>query len=49
MIESDKTCDCGHLGSRHFWTTDEIGYWAFCTIDTCECFLDRREEDDEVS
>jgi hypothetical protein len=45
-LKAEQKCEkCGHFGARHFWTEDTIGYWAFCTMDYCECFLEIREED----
>lgn len=31
---------CKHPSSHHFSATDEIGYWSFCVLEDCDCFLD---------
>lgn len=37
---------CSHMVGIHMLNVDEIGYWSFCGISTCECFVDERAEDD---
>lgn len=46
-MEPIGECDCGHPDSHHFSTIDEIGYWAFCCFDSCNCFKDIRDENGE--
>lgn len=36
---------CGHPRSIHFIETDSMGYYAFCSISICECWVDERVED----
>lgn len=36
---------CGHYEHIHFSADDEIGHWAFCMNETCECFIDERSAD----
>jgi hypothetical protein len=40
-VESDKTCNCGHLEEEH----EEEGFFKRCTIEECDC--DDFEEADE--
>jgi len=43
----NNTCRyCKHPKAIHFIDTDMIGYWSFCSLSTCECFLDERAADD---
>lgn len=43
----NETCRyCKHAFAQHFYTTDEIGFWSFCMLERCDCFLDQPKEDD---
>lgn len=44
-IKPEGRCSsCTHPGTRHFYTEDEIGYYAFCLVNDCPCFIDIRDE-----
>lgn len=37
---------CRHPKAIHFIDVDKLGYWSFCSLSTCDCFLDAKKEDD---
>ena len=36
---------CNHFVGIHFMTIDDMGYWSFCGISSCDCFVDDKEDD----
>jgi hypothetical protein len=38
---------CGHDNSVHFQENDSLGYWAFCMLQDCDCFLDSKKEEND--
>lgn len=46
MTQNTHCPYCNHLSGYHFSDTDEIGYWSFCILENCDCFLDVTNEED---
>lgn len=42
-----KCIRCKHPGSQHFEAEDSIGYYAFCMLEKCDCFIDDHQEKNE--
>lgn len=38
---------CEHPGSYHFSDTDDKGFYAFCLLENCDCWLDAADDEQD--
>lgn len=47
MTQATHCMYCNHLSGYHFSSEDNIGFWSFCIIENCDCFLDVKKNEED--